>query len=377
MYDVFLSHNRLENRWVRSLCDFLSANGLNVFFDADESLPSAGNVAKAVEQALCKSRHVVLVLSQSSLSNRWPAMEMQLTVHEDTEARNGTIVPVLIEHVGIKTVQPSVKTLDCIDLTGDQTREQQLRLLLHRIGVQDVPGITRNQLEGLLSLNHEHESSSLMVAGIKEVLDWGWDGIRLLDELIRLDYETVKDLVPAHEGYSRQWAPIFVNYPDTWRMLIGGPRRIVGYWHFVPLSSEDYKAAKEGTLLDSEITADRVQFHEPSGWYNIYFAQICMLRQYRTPRNVYLLLETIFRVLNDFAAKGMFAREICVNAYTDVGRALCRIFGLHYVREHNEHGSIHVGSVYDVLDSSFGSTPTFADLRERYEKKITVMQLRR
>jgi hypothetical protein len=368
MYDVFLSHNRLQKPWVRTLYEFLTARGLSVFFD-EESIPPGTNIVRGIEEGLEQSRHVVLVLSPSSVASKWVAMETQLTVHDDPDARRGTLVPVLIEHVDFDKLRPSVRSVNCIDLTDEERREERIRFLLRHIGVRNIDAVPSAQLQGLLSVARKGGASALSLAGVGEVLRWGWDGIRLLDEFIRLDYETLDELVPAHEGHSKQWAPIFMNHPDTWRMLISGPETIAGYWHFAPLFPDDHELAKSGSLVDSEITADRVQLFELPGYYNVYFVQICLLPQFRSARNIRLLFHSVFSVLDSLALDGIFISQICANAYTDVGRALCKSFRLQYLREHKEHGSLYVGSVRDVLQCPIASS--FPMLQKRYKEQET------
>ena len=206
-------------------------------------------------------------------------------------------------------------------------------------------------------------AKALSVAGVAEVLDWGWDGIKLLEEFIALDYATLDALLPSHEGSPEQWAPVFMNHPDTWRMLISGPGEIRGYWHFAPLFSDDYERAKAGQLLDSEITADRIRLFELPGRYELYFVQLCLHPRYRHPIHVRLLFRSILDLFKELTEQGVFVREICANAYTDMGRSICRSLELTRLGNHAEHGIIYAGAMSDILKSSFGTlTPTLAKL---------------
>ncbi len=188
-----------------------------------------------------------------------------------------------------------------------------------------------------------------------------------MDEFIRLDYETIDGLVDAHEGHSAQWAPTFMNHPDTWRMLFSEPERIAGYWHFAPLFPDDYEMAKQGILRDSEITADRVQLFEFPGWYDIYFVQICLLPRYRNRTNIQKLFDSVFHVIAGLATDKIFVREICANAYTEVGRSLCKSFRLQYLKEHRDHGWVYGGTMMDALNAPV--TSRFKQLLEYYKKE--------
>jgi len=366
MYDVFLSHNRVQKPWVRCLYQFLVKRGMSVFFD-EESIAPGANIVSEIEDALQNSRHVLLAVSPKSLESRWVAMETQLTIHDDCSADKGKLIPVVIEPVNFEAMRLSVRSLNCVDLTDAGSRELRLRFLLRHLGVSDADTVAREDILPLLSVSSAEVTDNVTVAGIRETLDWGWDGVRLLDAFIELDYQTLEGLTAAHEGDSAQWAPVFMNHSDTWRMLINGPQKIVGYWHFAPLFPDDYELAKKGILLDSHITPDRVRLFELPGHYQVYFVQICLHPSFRRPRYVRLLFDSVFLVLDSLSNDGVFIDEVCANAYTSVGRSLCKSFQLKYLCQHSEHGAIYAAPMKNVLSSSFGGS--FADLRERYRQR--------
>jgi len=181
---------------------------------------------------------------------------------------------------------------------------------------------------------------AVSIATIEDVIDWGWDGVRLLEELVRLDYQTIHGLNEGNEGMPQQWAPVFMEHPDTWRLAVEGPERIVGYWHFVPLFDDDYALASSGHMLDGQITADRVCYLELPGVYKVYFVSICLLPKYRGLRNFRILLDALFDDLAALAERGVYFDEICANAFTGEGRALCRTLGMRYVGDHQEKGEV-------------------------------------
>jgi hypothetical protein len=228
-------------------------------------------------------------------------------------------------------------------------------VLLTRLGPQPQPPSPvsvspRRRSEAItVRRNVTPATSALAVATIDDVVRWGWDRTRLLEELIRLDYETTDGLTSAHEGDPHQWGPVFMTHPDTWRLLTTGPESIVGYWHWAPLFPAEYHLAKTGALLDSMITVDTVQYFELPGVYDLYFVQICMLPEHRRPHALQRLFDTVFEVLDGLSQGGVYVREISANAYTAAGEALCKTFGMRRSCPHQEHGSIYVASIGDIL----------------------------
>jgi len=365
MFDVFLSHNRRQKAWVRTLYKFLLQHGLKVFFD-EESIAPGEDITTGIERGVESSRHVLLILSKESLASKWVAMETQLALNQDPDASQRTLIPVILESVDLKTIRPLIRSKNHIDLTIPSRREDRLRFLLSHLGVANAYGLPKRQLAKLLSTdpsNHEE----LSVAGLYEVLSWGWDGRTLLEELIKLDYKTTDALTQAHEGDPDQWAPVFMNHPDTWRLLVTAPGNIVGYWHIAPLFPSEYELAKAGRLLDSQITVGTVQLLARSHRINIYFVQVCMDLKYRQLGHVRLLFETFFDVLELLAAEGVFVSEICANAFTDAGIGICRSFKMDFVCKHSVRGAIYSAPISTVLRSSM--ITNYPELQSRYKEE--------
>jgi GNAT superfamily N-acetyltransferase len=196
----------------------------------------------------------------------------------------------------------------------------------------------------------------------------------LLDELIDLDYRTIEGLTQNHEGQTSQWSPVFMDHPDTWRLLITGPGRIVGYWHFVPLFQPEYEIAKQGQLTDSKITADTVRVLELPGWYDIYFVSICVHPPYRRTPRMRALFKAFFDVVTELAREGVFIREVCANAYTGSGDALCKDLGFKFVTNHVDHGKIYSMDFIGLL--SLDISKGHQELRQLYGLTTSERRLR-
>jgi hypothetical protein len=215
--------------------------------------------------------------------------------------------------------------------------------------------------------SRQNHRTDLQVANIADVRDWGWDGRRLSEHLMALDFGTTDALTLAHEGDPWQWGPIFMNHPDTWRLLAAGPEAVIGYWHIVPLLPTAYRLIKAGQLLDSQITIDALPVPKRPGVYDVYFVQICLLAAYRTTQNVQLLFQTIFDVLAALADDGIYVREVTANAYTRFGEALCRAFHMLPECSHYEHGIIYSGPITNIL--RHGAAIQHPRLQHRYQQQ--------
>ncbi len=189
------------------------------------------------------------------------------------------------------------------------------------------------------------EGTHLIVADIQTVKSWGWDGRKLLKELIKLDYENLEELRPKDEGNVEQWTPIFEEHVDTWRLLVDPDRTIIGYWHFMPLFDAEFALAKKGELVEGSVSVNELPPLLP-GHFNIYFVTILLQVQYRHTGAKVLLFNSMLDVLEDLAKQGVFINEVCANAYTKAGEAVCRSLGMTSIADHVTHGKIYARSFY-------------------------------
>ncbi len=373
MHDVFLSHNRQQKPWVRELCVILRKSGLRVFFDED-SVDPGRDVVREIERAIENSKHVVLLMTPSSMASDWVAMEMAITVYQDPAAHTGMLLPVMLERTEPALIPLTLRRLNYIDLTSTETRDREFRRLLMYLDVApaDIPHTLPWPQPA--TPNDDSQLPFLTVADIDNVISWGWDGSRLLDELIDLDYRTIDGLTQLHEGHTAQWSPVFMDHPDTWRLLITGPGDIVGYWHFVPLFQSEYELAKQGQLTDSQITADTVRVLELPGWYNIYFVSICVHPPYRRTPRMRALYKAFLDVATELALEGVFIREVCANAYTPSGEALCKDLGFDFVTRHVDHGKIYATDFINLLNHDISKG--HQELKRLYESPCGSRRLR-
>ena len=241
-------------------------------------------------------------------------------------------------------------------IKGIYSEIANLQNVLEEAGIK-----TRNELfENVRKCKEEIESSANMlrmvgllnnesqhrIADDREVKMWGWDPKKLLEELINLDYETMEGLTRDMEGSTDQWADVFSESPDTWRLIVNGSKSIIGYWHFVPLFPQDFQKAKLGKLKDSEIVAERIMPLDLPDDYDIYVVSIALRRGYRNHEDRALLFGSFFEEVYSLAKNGIFIRNIITNAFTPDGFRTCTRFGMKTVAKHVQHGDIFFRTLY-------------------------------
>lgn len=189
----------------------------------------------------------------------------------------------------------------------------------------------------------KRKEEKLFIADINDVIKWGWDGNKLLRHLIALDYETTDNLNEFNEGTPRQWAPVFMENPDCWKLLAFKEQELVGYYSFFALNDKVFDLAKLGQLFESQITIDSVVEMDQPGSYNIYVSIICIKQNYRK-KGFSILINSFIEQLNHLTNTNRKIDKICVNAFTDEGKVLSKNFGLKNIVSHKEYGQIYYGT---------------------------------
>lgn len=191
------------------------------------------------------------------------------------------------------------------------------------------------------------KEARLYIADKHDIIKWGWNSKKLLRHLIALDYETTENLNELNEGTTDQWAPVFWENPDCWKLLAIRESELVGYWSFFALKDDIFDLAIKGQLYESEITTSNVLEIDKPGIYNIYISMVCVKDYYRK-KGINILFDSFIDKLTELTETNRIIDKICVNAFTDEGLLLSKNFGLRKVGSHRESGIIYCGNYEEV-----------------------------
>lgn len=99
-YDVFLSHSHKDKPVVHELAERLKCDGARVWLDEWEISPG-DMIGLKIEEALEKSRCLVLVLSKHAITSDWVTLERHTAVFRDPVNRQRRLIPVRLDDVEI------------------------------------------------------------------------------------------------------------------------------------------------------------------------------------------------------------------------------------------------------------------------------------
>lgn len=135
-WDVFVSHNKRQKPWVGLFVEQLRESGLHVFFDKDD-IPPGADVVRSIEQGIQQSQHLLFIITPSSVASDWVALETGLAVYSDLTAKEGRLIPVLLEQTPDADIRPTIRKLNRIDLTDPTKRTAEYNRLLKHLRISE------------------------------------------------------------------------------------------------------------------------------------------------------------------------------------------------------------------------------------------------
>jgi len=186
-----------------------------------------------------------------------------------------------------------------------------------------------------------NRSGEIHILSIREVGELGWSPEDVMARIIELDYKLLENIPAQHEGTLAQWLEKWTTYPESGRVMVTAKGKLIGYWSTACLHHEDFELMKRGEIFDGDLSPSRMCSFELPGIYKLYFVTVCIETLFRSAQSLRLLLGSFLDVLQELAEQGIFFDEMCANAYTARGEALCRSIGMKHLCDHKDSGHIY------------------------------------
>jgi hypothetical protein len=111
MATVFISHSSHDDAFVSRLCEDLRLIGHEPWTDDIEVAPGA-HIVSSVQDGITKSRHAIVVLSQSAIQSGWVGTEWKERFWDTLSSQKIRLIPVLLELCAIPTFLRTLRYAD-------------------------------------------------------------------------------------------------------------------------------------------------------------------------------------------------------------------------------------------------------------------------
>lgn len=221
-------------------------------------------------------------------------------------------------------------------------------------------------------LVRQKAGENIRIADIRFVREKQWTGYDLAAKVADLDHVLIEGLTDDDEAPPEVLADAYLDYPDTWRLVVDNFDRIVGYWRFVPLTEKWYERARSGTLLDKELALETMRHFWIPGTYDIHVPIMGILPEHRNARGNRLLFVSFMDVLTDLAKADIFIGRVCATAFTVAGARLCQMLGMTRLREHESRGIVFESRMIDIISTILERSPSLLKNHKELVRRYTV-----
>lgn len=131
LLSIFLSHNKADKPFVRSLAKRLIESGVNVWLDEVE-LRIGDSIIDKIGRAIEDVDFVAAVISSNSVESAWVQRELSLALSKELRKKTVVVLPILIDDC---EVPASLKDKLYADLRKPENFDQECEKLLQAMGI--------------------------------------------------------------------------------------------------------------------------------------------------------------------------------------------------------------------------------------------------
>ena len=144
-FNVFISYSHHDRDFVDQLTQGLESEGIKVW--SDRSIQPGSNWIEEIEEGLEHSRHILLVVSQESLSSPSMNFEIGVALSKAAQSPDTSIIPVLTQNIDIHSLPFSTKNRILVKAANMNPREvgRELGVKLHQI-LTDSDSVYRKEI---------------------------------------------------------------------------------------------------------------------------------------------------------------------------------------------------------------------------------------
>jgi len=365
MHDVFISYSSQDQMIADAIINILENKKIKCWI-AYRDAGAGDEYAVSIIRAIKNSKVCVLILSHESNASKHVLNEINSCVNHGVSIIPFKIAEVML-HEAIEYYLGKTHWLDAITAP----LEAHIIKLADRIEMfvaKDSPHekTADNNIQNIISgSGSKTDKFVTRMARYEELTGLGYDAKKIAIQLVENDYITCNGISEDNEGDAQQWAKFLQNSTETFQFLLNGENQIIGNWSILALNKQMFDDAKDGRLLEKDITYEKGEMIAfPDNYYG-YVLAFSLLPDYRTMQNYMKIINSFYGQIEVYAENGIYFKEWCMNVFSPEIENLVKKLGFVYLCDNITFGKIYHQKFIPLPNNSIVSK--FPRLKELYE----------
>lgn len=229
----------------------------------------------------------------------------------------------------------------------------------------------RDTKEGPVEVVKEEKIEDLQIVTYYELTKKrGLNKSEIARQLVANDRKLYHNIDDDNEGDPSQWETYLSKYPQTFRYMVNSQNQIVGNWSMVTLSGADYRRAKEGKLLESELNIGSTEYFMFGGVFYGYLLNLSVNEEEMSPTNIRRLFESFLDQLDQFAKEDIYFKSWCVNVFLEDHEKRYEALGFTYACDNVKSGKMYTLDLWPYPKNKIFQKRK--KLKQMYENKFSI-----
>jgi len=370
MHDVFISYSSKDRKIADAVVNILENHKIKCWI-AYRDAEAGGDYAVSIIKAIKKSKVCVLILSNESNNSKHVLNEINSCVNHEV-----SILPFKIDEVMMhEAIEYYLGKTHWLEAMTPPLEEHIIKL------ADRIKNFIENEHVGKTDYVKVHTSTespsqtqttdkfATRMVKYEEMTSLGYNPTKIAIQIVENDYITCNGIDEDNEGDAQQWEKFIQNSTETFQFLLNGENEIIGNWSILALNEQMFAEAKEGRLLEKDITYEKSEMIAFPDTYYGYMLAILLMPDYRNMKNYMQLVNSFYAQLEAYAEDGIFFKEWCMNVFSSEIENIVKKLGFVYLCD-----NIKFGKIYHQVFIPLPKNPIvdkFPRLKELYEAEVT------
>ncbi|MDR0312127.1 MAG: toll/interleukin-1 receptor domain-containing protein [Treponema sp.] len=340
MHDVFISYSSQDQKIADAVVNILESQKIKCWI-AYRDAEAGDDYAVSIIRAIKASKVCVLILSRESNSSKHVLNEINSCVNNGVSIMPFKISDVLLNEA-IEYYLGKTHWLDAITPPLEVHMNKLADRIKTFIDKEQTINVTSSATPiTAKTADRKVDRFATRMVKYEELVGLGYNADTIAIQLVENDYINCNGIGEENEGNAPQWAKFVQNSTETFQFLLNGENKIVGDWSILALNKQMFDEAKEGRLLEKDITYEKSEMIVFPDIYYGYVLAITLLPDYRTMQNYMQIINSFYAQLEIYAENGIFFKEWCMNIFSSEIENLMKKMGFVYLCDNMTFGKIY------------------------------------